>query len=150
MSERDKYWMGLALQQAQAAFIAEEVPIGAVLVLDDELVAQSYNHTRTQCDPTAHAEVVVLREAAQKLNNYRLLASTLYVTLEPCCMCVGAMVQARVARLVYGAPDPKAGGVVSKFQLLEPGLLNHDITYTKGVCDIDAVTLLQSFFKARR
>ena len=147
---QDEYWMDLALQQAEAAFVQEEVPIGAVLVRHGQLIAQGHNLTRTQCDPTAHAEVVVLRDAAAKCGNYRLLDSTLYVTLEPCCMCVGAMVQGRIKRLVYGAPDPKAGAVASQFALLTPGVLNHHISVIKGVRDLAAVSLLQQFFKMRR
>src|SRR5580693_2597247 len=121
----DPEFMQLALEEARACAEAGEVPIGAVLVYRDEVLARGGNRTIRDCDPTAHAEIVVLREAARKLGNYRLAQTTLYVTLEPCAMCAGAIVQARVPQLVYAADDPKGGAVRSSFALLTSPKMNH-------------------------
>ena len=150
IKERDFYFMNLALDAAREAARAEEVPIGAVLVLQDNVVACGSNRTLRDIDPTAHAEIVALREGARKIGNHRLLDTTLYVTLEPCVMCAGAMVQARIARLVYGAQDPKAGAVHTFFEVLSHPALNHHVDVTSGVLAEEAVALLRSFFVARR
>ena len=142
--------MQLALEEARACAAAGEVPIGAVLVYQGEVLARGGNRTIRDCDPTAHAEVVVLREAAQKLANYRLSETTLYVTLEPCAMCAGAIVQARVPRLVYGADDPKGGAFRSCFEILSSLKLNHQVEVTPSVLAEESSSLLQSFFAARR
>lgn len=139
-----------ALRQAHDAGAAGEVPIGALLVRDGEIIARSGNRTITDCDPTAHAEMVVLRAASRALGNYRLASTTLYVTVEPCSMCAGAIIQARVPRLVYGCDDPKGGAVRSCFQILTHPRLNHQVEITAGILAEQCAAVLQSFFAARR
>jgi len=139
-----------ALVEARAAALAGEVPVGALLVHDGHLIARSGNRTIRDCDPTAHAEVVVLRVGSRLLGNYRLARTTLYVTIEPCSMCAGALVQARVPRLVYGCADPKGGAVESCFEMLAHPKLNHRVDVTAGVMGSECATLIQSFFAARR
>jgi tRNA(adenine34) deaminase len=146
----DKEFMAAALGEARETAERGEVPIGAVLVLDGRIIARAGNRTITDCDPTAHAEVVALREAAAKLGNYRLLGSTLYVTIEPCAMCCGAMIQARIARLVYGADDTKGGAVRSCFSVLDHPQLNHRVEVASGVLAGDCAAILKTFFSARR
>ena len=142
--------MALALAQAVAAEQAGEVPVGAVLVRDGECLAQAHNAPIGERDPTAHAEIRVLRAAARAENNYRLPGTTLYVTLEPCPMCVGAMIHARVARLVYGAPDPRTGAAGSALDLVAHPSHNHRMAVTGGVLAEEAAEQLRAFFKARR
>ena len=142
--------MRLALKEAQAAERAGEVPVGAVVVVEGRVAARGANQTIAACDPTAHAEVVALRCAARALGNHRLNGATLYVTIEPCAMCAGAIVQARIARLVYGADDPKAGAVRSLFAIADHPQLNHRVAVTAGVLADECAALLQSFFAARR
>jgi tRNA(adenine34) deaminase len=146
----DREFMAAALAEAHQAAERGEVPIGAVLVLDGRIIARAGNRTITDCDPTAHAEVVALREAAKNLENYRLLGAMLYVTIEPCAMCCGAMIQARVARLVYGANDPKGGAVRSCFSVLDHPQLNHRVEVTSGVLADESAEVLKTFFSARR
>ncbi|HLK06119.1 MAG TPA: tRNA adenosine(34) deaminase TadA [Candidatus Acidoferrum sp.] len=146
----DLDYMQLALDEARASADAGEVPVGAILVQEDKIIARSGNRTIRDNDPTAHAEIVVLRESAQKLANYRLAGTTLYVTLEPCSMCAGAMIQARIPRLVYGADDPKGGGVRSCFEILSSPRLNHRVEVIAGILAQESSTLLQSFFASRR
>jgi tRNA(adenine34) deaminase len=148
--EADLQFMREALAEARSAAAAGEVPIGAVLVHDGKVLARSGNRTIRDCDPTAHAEVVVLREAARALGNYRLAATTLYVTIEPCSMCAGAILQARVPRLVYGCDDPKGGAVRSCFEVLSHPRVNHRVEVIAGVLAADCATLIQSFFAERR
>jgi tRNA(adenine34) deaminase len=142
--------MQQALAEAHRAALAGEVPIGAILVRDGEVIARSGNRTIRDIDPTAHAEMVVLREAARVLGNHRFARVTLYVTLEPCSMCAGAMIQARVSRLVYGCDDPKGGAVRTCFQLLSDARLNHRVEVASGVLAAESAAVLQSFFAARR
>ena len=142
--------MHLAIEQARTAALRGEVPIGTVIVLDDQILAAAGNRTITECDPTAHAEIVALREAAIKLGNYRLTGAALYVTIEPCAMCAGALVQARIARLIYGAEEPKGGAVRTCLQVLEAPGLNHRVAVTSGILAAEAVALVQSFFAERR
>lgn len=142
--------MRLALEQASVAARYGEVPVGAVLVRGDECLAIAHNGPISRLDPTAHAEIQVLREGARAISNYRLLDTTLYVTIEPCAMCVGAMVHARIGRLVYGAPEPKSGAVVSAMSLLEQPCFNHQIEVSGGVLSDEAQRLMQNFFAARR
>ena len=142
--------MQIALEQARISAEAGEVPIGALLVHDDKIVARSGNRTIRDNDPTAHAEIVVLRETAKAMNNYRLANTVLYVTLEPCAMCAGAVIQARVSKLVYGADDPKGGAVRSCFEVLSNPKLNHRVDVVSGVLADESASLLQSFFAARR
>jgi len=142
--------MQIALEEAGAAAVAGEVPVGAVLVCDGEIVARGNNRTIRDCDPTAHAEVVVLREAARAIGNYRLAGTTLYVTIEPCCMCAGAIIQARVPRVVYGCDDAKGGAVRSCFEVLSHPRLNHQVQITSGVLANECAAVIQSFFAERR
>jgi tRNA(adenine34) deaminase len=146
----DIAFMQDALEEARAAAAAGEVPVGAVLVHAGKIIARSGNRTIRDCDPTAHAEIVVLREAARVLGNYRLTGTTLYVTIEPCSMCAGAMIQARVPRLVYGCDDPKGGAVCSCFEVLSHARLNHQVEVTSGILSADCATVIQSFFASRR
>ncbi|HXN00167.1 MAG TPA: tRNA adenosine(34) deaminase TadA [Candidatus Dormibacteraeota bacterium] len=146
----DDHFMQFALEEARAAAAAGEVPIGAVLVLDGTILARSGNRTIRDTDPTAHAEIIVLRESARTLGNYRLAGAALYVTLEPCIMCAGAMVQARISRLIYGADEPKGGAVRSCFELLSESRLNHQVEITPGVLASESADLLLSFFAERR
>lgn len=146
----DLEFMRAAIEEARAAGTRGEVPIGAVVVAENRIVGRGGNRTITDCDPSAHAEIVALREAAKAAGNYRLLGTTLYVTVEPCAMCAGAMVQARVARLVYGADEAKGGAVRSCFSMLDHPQLNHRVDVSSGVLADEAVWLLQNFFAARR
>ncbi len=142
--------MRVALAEARAGLAAGEVPVGAVVVLDDVIIGQAHNAPIALGDPTAHAEVLALREAARKAGNYRLPRATLYATLEPCVMCCGAAMHARVARIVYGALDPKAGAIESRLRLLEDGRSTHRIETLGGVLEADCGALLKEFFEARR
>ncbi len=146
----DEYWMKQALYHAGEAGRHGEVPVGAVLVGVDGLLAGAGNSPIRLFDPTAHAEILALRTAGQQLGNYRLPATTLYVTLEPCIMCMGALVQARVSRLVYGATDPKTGAAASVYAIGSDGRLNHSMTICGGILADRCATLLKNFFKNRR
>ncbi|MGB4231523.1 MAG: tRNA adenosine(34) deaminase TadA [bacterium] len=143
-------FMGEALAEARKALALEEVPIGAVLVREGRIVGRGYNLRETQGDPTAHAEIIALREAARLLGTWRLADTTMYVTIEPCPMCAGALVLARVAHLVYGAPDPTGGGVDSLYKIGQDGLLNHTFTVTGGVLEEECAQLLRDFFRRLR
>jgi len=142
--------MALALEEALKAQAAGEVPVGAVVVLDGTVVGAGFNQPIASNDPTAHAEIVALRAAASRVGNYRLTGATIYVTVEPCLMCVGAMVHARVATVVYGTPEPKAGAIVSMTSAHELNGLNHRLHAVGGVCEEQCRDLMQSFFRARR
>lgn len=142
--------MRAALDEAHKAMAAGEVPVGAVLVMDNQIVARGYNQPISSHDPTAHAEVVVLRDAARALSNYRLTGSTLYVTVEPCLMCAGALVHARVREVVYGAPEPRSGAVVSAARVLETPGLNHRVGVSGGVLEDECRALMQTFFREKR
>jgi tRNA(adenine34) deaminase len=148
--QSDVEFMQLAVNEARAAAIAGEVPIGAVLVRDGSVIAQGNNRTIRDCDPTAHAEIVVLRNAARAISNYRLVTTTLYVTIEPCSMCAGAIIQARVPRVVYGCDDPKGGAVRSCFEVLSHPRLNHKVEVTSGVLATECAAVIQAFFAERR
>jgi len=143
-------YMQGALAEARAAAAHGEVPIGCLIVLGNRIVARAGNRTIGNCDPTAHAEIVALRAAAKELANYRLNGATAYVTVEPCAMCAGAMIQARIARLVYGCDDPKGGAVHTCFDILSHPALNHRVEVLGGVLAEECAGLLQSFFAARR
>ncbi|HEU4694858.1 MAG TPA: tRNA adenosine(34) deaminase TadA [Vicinamibacterales bacterium] len=143
-------FMHAALDQARLGLAAGEVPVGAVLVIGDAIVASAFNQPITASDPTAHAEVLVLREAARVLGNYRLTDATVYVTVEPCLMCVGAMVHARVREVVYGAVEPKAGALVSAIRALEHPSLNHRFVVTGGVLEDECRATIQEFFREKR
>ncbi len=148
--DRDEQFMRLALAEAQKAMEAGEVPVGAVVVRDGEVIASAHNAPVGLSDPSAHAEVLALRRAAAAAGNYRLAGTTLYVTIEPCLMCAGALVQARVARLVFGATDPKGGAVVSLYRVLEDPRLNHRIDVTGGVLAAECGEILSRFFREKR
>ncbi len=147
---RDAFWMQRALQLARQAEAMGEVPVGAVVVLDDELIGEGYNQPIGSHDPTAHAEIVALRNAGQRMGNYRLPAVTLYVTLEPCTMCAGAMIHARVARLVFGAADPRTGAAGSVYNVFADKHHNHRIEVEGGLMGEESAAMLQAFFRARR
>jgi len=142
--------MQQALRAAREAGLRHEVPIGACVVIGEAMVAVAGNRTRTDCDATAHAEIIALREAAQKVGNYRLGDATVYSTIEPCAMCAGALIQARVPLLVYGARDEKAGAVDTHFQICNSEKLNHRVQVISGVLESECRRLMQEFFKARR
>lgn len=151
MQGKDEFWMRKAIAAAGEAKALNEVPVGACLVdADDDLVAFAFNRTITDSDPTAHAEILVLREAAAKIGNYRLTGTTLYTTIEPCVMCAGALVNARVSRLVFGAHDERFGGVETRFRLCDSDDLNHRIEIVSGVLADECRELMQDFFRERR
>jgi tRNA(adenine34) deaminase len=146
----DQLFMRRALELARAAEEHGEVPVGAVLVRDGAILAEGWNRPISTCDPTAHAEIVALRAAARAVHGYRLTGTTLYVTLEPCAMCAGAIVHARVARLVYGASDPRAGAAGSVFNVVQNPALNHRVDCTGEVLATECGSMLRAFFAARR
>jgi len=151
MTETDDKWMKRAIEMAQRAAEIGEVPVGAVVVgLNGELLAEASNRTITDIDPTAHAEILALRIAAHMVGNYRLTGATVYSTIEPCAMCAGALVNARVARLVFGAFDERFGGAVTHFGICSSEILNHQIEIESGILADQCRTLMQDFFKARR
>jgi tRNA(adenine34) deaminase len=146
----DLEFMRVALEEARAAVEADEVPIGAILVKDGQILSRGNNRTIRDCDPTAHAEIIALREAARSCANYRLMGTTLYVTIEPCAMCAGAIIQSRISRVVYGADDPKGGAVRSCFEVLSHSKLNHQVEVTPGVLADESAAVLRQFFGTRR
>lgn len=151
MQQNDEYWMELAIAQARLAFQADEVPIGAVAVSSEEgLIAQAHNRTRRSCDPCAHAEIELIRQAAKTLGNYRLNTVSIYVTLEPCAMCAGAMVEARIKRLVFAARDFKAGAAGTVMNILHHSALNHHVQIADGLSAEVSIALLQDFFATKR
>lgn len=146
----DKFWMQFAIEQAKLAEKQDEVPIGAVLVKDNKIIASGFNQPIGHIDPTAHAEIICLRNAALSLNNYRLPNTTLYVSLEPCAMCAGAIIQARITHVVYAASEPRSGAIKSVFQLFDNPALNHSVDVTSGILAEESASLLKQFFKNRR
>jgi len=142
--------MRAALEQARAALKQNEVPVGAIVVKDGEIISQAFNSPITLQDPTAHAEILALRNAGQRLNNYRLINAELYVTIEPCFMCMGALIHARIKRLIFGTYDLKAGAAGSVFDLTQHARLNHTIEVTSGVLEQECRELMQHFFRQRR
>ncbi|MBE8595916.1 tRNA adenosine(34) deaminase TadA [Xenorhabdus sp. BG5] len=146
----DEYWMRRAIDLAMQAQAKGEIPVGAVLVADNKVIAEGFNHPITDHDPTAHAEIIALRQGGRQLQNYRLLNTTLYVTLEPCVMCAGAMVHSRIQRLVYGASDMKTGAAGSLIDILRHPGMNHQIDIIGGVLAEECSTMLSAFFKQRR
>jgi len=145
-----EHWMRLALAQAKKARKLDEVPVGAVIVQEGKLVATGFNRPIGTCDPTAHAEIQAIRDASQTLQNYRLPQCTLYVTIEPCAMCVGAIIHSRLKTLVFGALEPKAGMVESQQKLLSSGHFNHEVDVVGGVLEDECGGLMQEFFQAKR
>jgi|SRR5690606_1062978 len=151
MDERDEEFLRRAIELAREAERRDEVPIGAVIVSEDgEILAEASNETIERHDPTAHAEILAIRRAGERIKNYRLTGATVYSTIEPCAMCAGALVNARVARLVYGAPDERFGAVRSKFELCDSDNLNHRIEITPGILEAECRKLMQDFFRRRR
>lgn len=146
----DELWMRRALELAREGESEGEVPVGALVVLNGREIGAAYNRPASAVDPTAHAEILALRQAAAEVANYRLCGATLYVTLEPCVMCAGAIVHARIARLVFGARDIRFGGVRSKFRLADSELLNHRVSITEGILGAECAALLEEFFRRRR
>jgi tRNA(adenine34) deaminase len=149
-AERHIQWMLLALEQARKSALAGEVPVGAVLVHQEHLLAAAGNQPIGSLDPTAHAEILAIREAARRLGNYRLPGTTLYVTLEPCIMCMGAIIQARIERLVFGASDPKTGAVESCYRIGTDALLNHTLAIESGILADECGEILKEFFQGKR
>ncbi len=147
---KDEDWMALALKQASKAASENEIPVGAIVVLEGEVVGEGYNSPISLCDPTAHAEIQAIRMACKAVGNYRLPNSTLYVTLEPCSMCAGAIVHARIGRVVYGATEPKSGAVVSQGRFFDAPFLNHRVEVTENVLSEQASVQLTEFFQMRR
>jgi len=150
MNETDERWMGEALRQAVAAMERDEVPVGCIVVHNGHVVGRSHNQRETLQDPTAHAEMIAITQAAEALSSWRLAGCTLYVTLEPCIMCAGAMILARIDRLVYGARDPKAGAIDSVFHILDERRLNHRIPITGGILSDACGQVLTEFFRTKR
>ena len=148
--ETHERWMTLALKQAEAAAQAGEVPVGAVLIAEGKVLAEAHNRSIIAQDPTAHAEILALRAAAIRRQNYRLPRTTLYVTIEPCMMCVGALIHARIDQLVFGAREPRSGAVVSQQNLLDSASLNHKVRYREGVLAVECGNIMQGFFQSRR
>lgn len=149
-AQKDVYWMRKAILLAKNAQEKGEIPVGAVLVHEDELIAEGWNHSILSHDPSAHAEILALRTAGQSLQNYRLLNTTLYVTLEPCMMCAGAMIHARISRLVYGAPDQKTGAAGSVIDVFNHPDMNHRILVSGGILADECSAMLSGFFQQRR
>lgn len=148
--EADIAFMSLALEEARVAADSGEVPVGALIVQNSKILSRGSNRTIRDCDPTAHAEIIAIREAAREFKNYRMPGTTLYVTIEPCSMCAGAIIHARIPRLVYGADDPKGGAVRSCFELLNSSAVNHHVEVTSGILVAGCAAILQNFFAARR
>ncbi|MEW6569978.1 MAG: tRNA adenosine(34) deaminase TadA [Nitrospirota bacterium] len=149
-TEKDLYYMRLALDEAKLAFDEDEVPVGAILIKDNTVIAGAHNCREFSRDPAGHAEILVIRAAASQMGNWRLTDSTLYVTKEPCIMCAGAMVNARLGRLVYGCKDEKAGAVDSLYNILSDKRLNHQVEVVSGVLEDECAELLKRFFQNRR
>ena len=150
MTGNDEYWMRRALDLAERAQAEGEVPVGSVLVMGEDCIAEGWNRSINAHDPTAHAEITALRAGAAQLQNYRLPGATLYVTLEPCAMCAGAIILTRIERLVYATADPRTGAAGSVFNILQSEQLNHRVELTGGILEQEAATLLQTFFRNRR
>ncbi len=148
--ERDRHWMARALVLAREAENAGEVPVGALVVLDDVIIGEGRNCMIGKHDPSAHAEIEALRDAGGRLGNYRFPDATLYVTLEPCVMCAGAMIHARIGRVVFAARDPKTGAAGSMFDILQSDRHNHKLEVSAGICAQEAATMLSDFFRSRR
>ena len=148
--QQDNDYMKMALEEAQKALDHDEVPVGAVVVLEGKILARAYNSPITSSDPSAHAEMLALRQAAAAIGNYRLVGAELYVTLEPCVMCAGAILQARLARVIFGARDPKTGAVASLYEILSDVRLNHKVEVTEGILKEECGEILSRFFRQKR
>ena len=150
MKNNDEGFIRLALEEARAAYAAGEVPVGAVIIRGDDILAKAHNSSIVMNDPSAHAEIVAIRKAGDKIGNYRLAGTTLYVTLEPCVMCAGAIIQARISRVVFGADDPRRGGVFSLYRILDDKKLNHSVKITRGILEDECADILSRFFREKR
>lgn len=150
LNKNDEYYMSLALKEAEAAASEDEVPVGAVIVYQERVIGRAHNQREKLRDPTAHAEMVAVTQAAAYLQNWRLTDCAIYVTIEPCAMCAGALVLARMERIVYGVPDPKGGACGSVFNIVDEPRLNHRIQVTRGVLAAECSRVLSDFFKRRR
>ncbi|MCB9637894.1 MAG: nucleoside deaminase [Myxococcales bacterium] len=150
MHVQDRQWMELALREAAEAALHSEVPVGCVIVLNQQIIGRAHNLRETLADPTAHAEILALQQAAKNIGQWRLSGASVYVTLEPCPMCTGALINARIDRLVFGCSDPKAGCCGTLHQLAQDAGFNHQFDITSGVCAEESAALLRSFFRARR
>ena len=150
MENSDERFIRLALEEAKLASAAGEVPVGAVIVLGDDILAKAHNNSISMNDSSAHAEVLAIRRAGDSIGNYRLTGTTLYVTLEPCIMCAGAIIQARISRVVFGTDDPKNGGVISLYNILNDKRLNHSVEITWGVLKYECAEILSRFFRKKR
>ncbi|MBO6754014.1 MAG: tRNA adenosine(34) deaminase TadA [Spongiibacter sp.] len=150
MVENDEYWMQRAIALAEQADTFNEVPVGAVIVRDGALLGEGFNQPISSCDPSAHAEILALRQAALAADNYRLPGATLYVTIEPCAMCAGAIIHSRIERVVFAATEPKAGAVCSHLQLFDQAQMNHRVQWQGGILADEATTVMQAFFNRRR
>jgi tRNA(adenine34) deaminase len=147
---RDEKFIKIALAEAESALEEDEVPVGAVVTVGGEILSKAHNKSISMNDPSAHAEILAIRKAADRVKNYRLAGMTIYVTLEPCVMCAGAIIQARISRLVFGAHDPKSGGVVSLYNILDDGKLNHSVEITGSVLENECSEILSRFFRKKR
>ena len=150
LAPQDEDFMALAFAEAQKAFKLGEVPVGCVIVLKNRVIARAHNLREAKKDPTAHAEILAIKKAAQRIGGWRLLDTTIYVTVEPCAMCAGAIYQARIERLVYGADDPKAGAIKSLFSILDEKKINHRVVVSGGVLQKDCSEILSRFFRQNR
>ena len=150
MKKNDEAFIRLALEEAMAAYAAGEVPVGAVITRGDDMLAKAHNSSIMMNDPSAHAEIVAIRKAGGKIGNYRLAGTTLYVTLEPCVMCAGAIIQARISRVVFGTDDPRIGGVISLYRILDDKRLNHSVKITRGILKDECAEILSRFFREKR
>jgi tRNA(adenine34) deaminase len=148
--QQDNDYMKIALEEAQKALDKDEVPVGAIVVLEGKILARAYNSPITSSDPSAHAEMLALRQAAAAIGNYRLTGAELYVTLEPCIMCAGAILQARLARVIFGARDPKTGAVASLYEILSDARFNHKVEVTEGILKEECGEILSRFFRQKR
>ena len=145
-----EYWMHKALELAWSAYEVDEVPIGALIVLDDQIIGEGYNRTIVNCDPNAHAEIIAIRAAAATIRNHRLPNARMYVTMEPCAMCAGAVIQARLDELIFAVPDPKAGAAGSVLDVLQHESLNHQCKVIRGVLESECAEIVQRFFRSKR
>ena len=150
MRNNDERFIRLAIEEAKAAYAAGEVPVGAVITRGDDILARAHNSSILMNDPSAHAEIVAIRRAGDRIGNYRLVGTTLYVTLEPCIMCAGAIIQARISRVVFGTDDPQNGGVISLYGILDDKRLNHSVEITCGILKDECAGILGRFFREKR
>jgi Cytosine/adenosine deaminases len=150
MMNNDEKFINLALEEAELAYAGGEVPVGAVITLGDDILASAHNSSISMNDPSAHAEIIAIRKAGERIGNYRLVGTTLYVTLEPCIMCAGAIIHARISRVVFGADDPRNGGLISLYSILDDKRLNHSAKVRRGILESECAEILSRFFYEKR